>query len=1634
VLLIVLSLLVLFVLVGITFIVVSDQYQRGATRFAQQQMTGDEPSKLLDAAMYEVLRDTRNPRSSLMGHSLLGDLYGPEGFSAALTGYSFELGGQVMRLDYTPLGASARPDDYFNGGVLTLVTGPAAGHSTRIVDYTDGFVWVETFTSDVGGPVLPLAGDRFQVNGRPFNGTGVGFNAGSGQLDLKVTSREVALLPHYIQLPAGTQFNLGGEDESWDAVDYQNMLLARVPPVPDPTFDGDANRTDDIIPSYHRPELLFYWLTRTGGSFLAADVLKQVMLRPSWYDHPNFTGSNPAMTPPNNNPATWNAAAQAALLLAAINGPWDVDNDGDGIPDSIWLDPGFTTKTTPDGRLYKPLVALLCLDLDGRLNINAHGAQAQLTAGYYNPIDTNNVVPGAGATLPLPRGQGYGPADINLVNVFTRTVSPFTNEYSALLAGRYYGGSDTTGVPGHVGDDYLSQLKSIGVPNNYAILPGSYASPPDLHGRGAVVLDHAGQPVTAFMGQSGETTEDPYESNLVSPQGFDSHYTLTELERMLRPLDIDALMLPSRLESFLCLSDDRSKRRLLTTRSFDVPAPNVLAPPQLRVAGNPSMHVLDLYRRRLTLGGVAAVDLAAQLALMVPFEFRHGEKMDVNRLWGNGRDGNGNQVVDEPNPADPTQPAEAAGELIQELVPPTLADYLNGDPSTAHATMPRQVYARHLYCLLKMLLDSGYRLPAAEAGLSSAAQDELTSRRLAQWAINVVDFRDPDAIMSPFEYDANPLNGWQTNIDGDPRTDEGGERRFLWGCEAPELLITETLAFHDRRAKDTNQEGVQATAGTDGLMDAVGEDVAQPQLRRHTDPAKLGDKDPDQYRIPQGSLLLELYCVRNRYTNNPIVPRELYHFDAGTNTAALDLGRLAPAPTGSTVRYPVWRVAITRSHGTSLVVPGPESLLARTTSKPDRTSFDPANLNLLSNLTGEVVDPMDIERIVWFTPNPTGMPGGYVDTARLYVNKTGTFGAQVLLPAGQYAVVGPRPDTRVGARTDAPPNHLSNQRFVMTATAASTLPSSTTALAWYRTDGTQPAAPPMRPVLGIIAGPLYDPSNWDDEGPEGMGLNISEPLTLDPAANGNPAGTPTTKYYPKTNAQVAVGQPFDAYSPRLDVPLDSRAGRPLKDDGVTMTGTYQDYKTALLQRLANPLLPWNPLPGQTGHDTTLQVNPYITVDWQTIDLTVFNGEDRAPAGWDPNLLVGPAPQQAIGAWDPADDPAAAGNPSERFESRQRGEIGAGNVLWSYISRAPDATIAVAGGTDHFAHNSVHTLGYLNEGFGAGLAAPAGYEGAPPQPFPWLTWNNRPYVSHLELMPVPASSAGRLSLEFTTAAPAATNPYDVNAGAIGNARAPYAHLLNFFHNSATANEAANLCRVLDFLEVPSRFVGAERFFNPTNFTAASSASPSRADTFRPPFAGLARFRDPGKVNINTIFDPRIWDAIGGIYTPWENVRLSIQGYSGQALDSTLPTRFANPFRAANSADLTPLPSVTALQKKPAEVTLLRPQLTNAASPLLDFYSTDFYRNSDRNPHFRYQALQRLGNLLTTHSNVYAVWITVGFFEVHPATQQLGAELGSDLGDVKRHRGFYIIDRSIPAAYEPGQNHNVDRAVIVRRFIE
>ena len=119
---------------------------------------------------------------------------------------------------------------------------------------------------------------------------------------------------------------------------------------------------------------------------------------------------------------------------------------------------------------------------------------------------------------------------------------------------------------------------------------------------------------------------------------------------------------------------------------------------------------------------------------------------------------------------------------------------------------------------------------------------------MAQWAINAVDFRCRDNIMTQFDYDpsfaAGTASGWNPQGVG---TASG--TCTVWGCKRPQLLISETFAIHDRRTQDTKDEvDPSATEGDDGKAALYYNDTGQPH-----------DASFDQSYRPQGSLFVELY-------------------------------------------------------------------------------------------------------------------------------------------------------------------------------------------------------------------------------------------------------------------------------------------------------------------------------------------------------------------------------------------------------------------------------------------------------------------------------------------------------------------------------------------------------------------------------------------------------------------------------------------------------------------------------------------------------------------------------------------------------------------------------------------------------
>ena len=89
--------------------------------------------------------------------------------------------------------------------------------------------------------------------------------------------------------------------------------------------------------------------------------------------------------------------------------------------------------------------------------------------------------------------------------------------------------------------------------------------------------------------------------------------------------------------------------------------------------------------------------------------------------------------------------------------------------------------------------------------------------------------------------------------------------------------------------------------------------------------------------------------------------------------------------------------------------------------------------------------------------------------------------------------------------------------------------------------------------------------------------------------------------------------------------------------------------------------------------------------------------------------------------------------------------------------------------------------------------------------------------------------------------------------------------------------------------------------------------------------------------------------------------------------------------------------------------------------------------DLNPSQAIYTANRLANTTTTKSHLFGVWITLRE-AMAPAPAAGQPAVPADPDGVRYHRAFYIIDRSIPVAHEPGRDHNVWDAVLLRRIVE
>ena len=1590
-LLFVVSMLLLFLLMGTTFMVVSNQFFRSARKRSFKHFHSSDSKALLEHAFYDLLRGPAlaNTTSPLRGHSLLADMYG-YGFRNSVNSAAVDSSQHFIRLtlnsdgqyiiDGTPIESSTvhagspKPiSGLLNGLVASVVTGPAAGMSARIIDH------VVTGDSSVGYThsivILPsrtekgfattdassITGQTLIINGRPFSGSGAGFyteNTARGSAALSQSATQPNQTGRTLaQLIAGNPSgyfaketvdgrriaNSMGPNEAYDAFDFQNMFLAGLKP------SGNINRA-----SFYRREL-------SGSPRWDFRAFNQVPVRPI----SPVTGveSQYEENHPNDD------ARDTANIV--------VDNNNDGKPDGIWIDAGLPVRTRPDGVCVKPLVSYLVLDMGGRINVNAHGSLLRDGDPQMTEID---FLGNANSSF-LKRGQGYGPPEISMGQLLGLDAGAIFKGGSG-LPGRY--GFD--GFPGEAGvRDLWSGYKLIGYPDGSfnQNIPGTvdriFGSVMDVHGRFAFgypqIFDVAdnrvpiGMPVSnvGFSNLPNEIADSPYEFSFVDggifrgpvDRGFDAPFTAVELEAVLRRHDSDSNLLSNRLLTFGQSSFSRpsSAANSVTTHSFEVPTTYENLPEKLYGI------LLD--------NGIPEADIAAHLRTMLPPEVFRGLPMDVNREFGDGIDNNGNGVIDEIGESDVlTHPT---GQMVE-------FDHDNDSNSTGDGDtfLARISYARNLYVVTLLATE---RVDRNGDGLINIGDwydfnaDDVTNnqdlidyrRMIAQWAANVVDFRDRDYIMTPFEVDLNPWNGWgvDSNIGTPEMIVEGGTnmRRIVWGTERPELLISETFATHGRRTQDLQIELVG-----DGESPTRTTDVDNP------------DEDFDSHLTPKPAVFFELYNPWVMNDANQARSTELY--DA--NLSGVELQKTSPD--GSS---PVWRLMVTE------------------TGEQDLDPDDPTQNMDSERVTG-------LRRIYFSRPSPSVDVGPEVFFPDEDVGNVGSVGP------GRYAVVG-----TAGSRVDDKYHNYFGRRVTAEAlepeelnelTRRITLDPSNRVLEINQFNQTT-SEMELFTRRGVVTLPIgLNDGGWERD------LGVSDPITgyFDvPGPGGARIGLEKiVDGWKFTEELTDPNVPTDfAY----DVPVDKLADEEHYNDFLADDGLKPGYRTVHLQRLANPLLPFNRI-----------TNPYRTVDSSALDLFAYNGVEPAA---DP-LNVSPTVMR-FGTYERRSD-----------DSTFFGQTGSRHRLMFKNDRAGRQNAVDNPDEDHFSGADFHVFSWnIRESFG-GLNDAfhdedylTAHPEVPQKPFCWLTWNNRPFASQMELANVPFTSSYWLTRLFNIGdstrnvyEPPREEGFETEAR---NYTAHFPHLLNFYADELeSGGQAASLHRVFDYLEVPSRFVGTESYVNPLTF---ANDSHGVSYGLAAPFDKISNYRYPGKININTVLDPLVWNGLMGFYATDEFDNVDFLLWDASRRGDTSISQYGNPYRPANANNLVPESSAVV---NPADCGLFRAHPEDDEDPLFDYSPepTIGFADDDRAAYFKYDMRQRLGNLVTSRSSVFGVWVTIGYFEVNPGGalktrfDGSGFEAGVETGETIRHRGFYLVDRSVPVAFEPGKNHNVDRAILIKSIIE
>jgi hypothetical protein len=785
ILIVVLSLLTLFAVLGLAFVLYADSsaLSSNVAKQAENQTPPDmDPEQalalFLGQCIYDVMDDDTGVHSSLRGHSFSRNMYGWF-YPAAANSQA------------APWPINDKP---FNG------TG-------RLHTGTDATLWPYNNPYAID--------DYFLVNYKFFQADGF----------LRDPERYVqggyAAVRKNPAAPPGTY--TGGFNPPYTYPDLNAFYLAA----------ASANGTL-LTPSFHR-EALFGQLDLATNPNWTSSAGKYLTVRPRPIDQLTQAQVSTNLGATFPYPIVWEQLTpvqqqQVTTLIATLQAqktllPYPSERNGDvknlfwstGGADSIWIDIDAPVMVAPDGRKYKMLVAPLILDLDGRINLNVVGNI--LAAGQTHGSN-----------------QGWGPWEVNPAKVLIAGT-----EYQNLFLGsptagaqRVLGRYGSTRTPasgvapaGGIGAHSYAPADFDGLwnagPNAGQVSgPGAFG-PPSLGAGFALDPSYSSfaffDPNVYANGFPNEyTVKHPLRYNALRPfSGIDAgtgqyasnrSFGALETAALLRSGGTGADALAGDLFRLLPNNLNTARtRQLITTVSADLDRPGIT--PYIPYVNDPiSGAPVYSYNpaRGYPIGPPLAVDMKnfRRPGLAQPA----GSEFDAN-TWRSLAANLGRIDLN-----------RLAFAQYRYPIPQANGTFLNTDlPKFYAAQQVRAQLAQDIFNALRQATGAPALVPPTAALLTQPDPGFQANRWLAQLAANIVDYIDDDDYSTPFVW--NPVDPTVPDVNQDPRNFDptldpqkvGVNGRVVFGVEAPKLVINEVYSQYENNATDTFKNALGTQVG-----------------------------------------------------------------------------------------------------------------------------------------------------------------------------------------------------------------------------------------------------------------------------------------------------------------------------------------------------------------------------------------------------------------------------------------------------------------------------------------------------------------------------------------------------------------------------------------------------------------------------------------------------------------------------------------------------------------------------------------------------------------------------------------------------------------------------------------------------